>query len=190
MISLKNSTIIPVLCFVLLNACKHPETSTSFRGAFERQLNNVENNIISTAEAMPEDKFYFTPESLHIKGSEFTQVRTFAGQIKHLAADNFILWSPVVGDSMKVDINDAEGPENIKTKADIMSFLRESFALGHRAIAAITEKNAMDILPLRGGNVARLDLAFSALVHANDHYGQMVVYARMCGIIPPPSTKK
>lgn len=190
MIPLKKFTIIAVLGFVLLIACKHPQTPTSFRGAFERQLSNVENNIISTAEAMPEDKFYFTPESLHIKGSEFIQVRTFAGQVKHLAADNFILWSLVTGDSVRVDINDVEGPDNIKTKADIMSFLRESFALGHRAIAAISEKNAMDMLPLRGGNVARLDLVFSALVHANDHYGQMVIYSRMCGIIPPPSTKK
>ena len=58
-------------------------------GAVERLLNNTERRIISSAEAMPEDKFYFTPEALDIKGGNFKNVRTYAGQIKHLATDNF-----------------------------------------------------------------------------------------------------
>ena len=174
---------------MLLTACKH-QSSTSFRSAIERQLGNVEKNIVSAAEAMPEDEFYFTPESLHIKGSEFKDVRTFAGQIKHLAADNFAIWAPITGDSLQADVIDVNGPENIKTKADIINFLKESYALGHKAIATLTKKNAMDLLPLRGANLPRLDLAFSGLIHANDHYGQMIVYLRLCGIVPPASAKK
>src|ERR1700690_814046 len=96
--------IVVIYC-MLLTACKH-QSSTSFRSAIERQLGNVEKNIVSAAEAMPEDEFYFTPESLHIKGSEFKDVRTFAGQIKHLAADNFAIWAPITGDSLQADAID------------------------------------------------------------------------------------
>jgi uncharacterized damage-inducible protein DinB len=158
-----------------------------FPSVIERLLNNIEKNIVSTAEAMPEDKFYFTPESLGLKGSEFKGVRTFAGQVKHLATDNFAIWSPVTGDSLRADITDVNGPESIKTKAEIIQYLKESFALGHKAIATLTEKNATDLIPFRGSNLPRLDLAFYALTHDNEHYGQMVVYLRMCGIIPPAS---
>jgi len=163
------------------------QSSPSISGGMERLLNNIERNIVNTAEAMPEDKFNFTPESLGIKGSEFKAVRSFAAQIKHLATDNFAIWSPITGDPLRADIQDVNGPENIKTKAEVIKFLKESFALGHKAIATCTEKNAMDMLAFRGSKLPRLDLAFYALTHANEHYGQMVVYLRMCGIVPPAS---
>jgi uncharacterized damage-inducible protein DinB len=163
------------------------DPSTSLTSAVERLLNNIEKNILSTAEAMPQDKFYFSPESLAIKGSQFIGVRSFAGQIKHLATDNFAIWSPITGEVMRSDIQDLNGPASIKSKAEIISFLKESFALGHRAIAKLTEKNAMDMIPFRGRTLPRLDLAFYALTHANEHYGQMVVYLRLCGVIPPPT---
>lgn len=133
---------------------------------------------------MPEDKFDFTPDALSIKGSDFKGVRTFAGQVKHLATDNFAIWSPVAGVPLRSDIKDVNGPETIKTKANIIQYLKESFALGHKAIAATTAENAMDMLDFRGSKLPRLDLDFYALTHDNDHYGQMVVYLRMCGISP------
>jgi hypothetical protein len=163
------------------------QPSLSFSSAIERQLIYIEKNIVSSAEAMPEDKFYFTPESLGIKSGEFKGVRSFAGQVKHLATDNFAIWSPITGDPLRTDIKDVNGPESIKTKTEIIQFLKESFAMGHKAIATLTEKNAMDMLPFRGSSLPRLDLAFYALTHANEHYGQMVIYLRMCGIIPPAS---
>ena len=166
---------------------KKLQPAVSFLSAIERQFNVIEKNIVATAQAMPEDKFYFTPESLNIKGSELKGVRRFAGQIKHLATDNFAIWSPVTGDPLRADITDVNGPENIKTKAAIMQYLKESFALGRKAIATLTEQNAMDMLDFRGSKLARLDLAFYALTHSNEHYGQMVVYLRMCSIIPPAS---
>jgi uncharacterized damage-inducible protein DinB len=171
----------------ILTNNKNLRDSPPFSSAIERLLNYIEKNIVSTSEAMPEDKFYFSPQSLDIKGSAFRDVRSFAAQVKHLTADNFAIWSPITGEPLRSDIQDVNGPENIKTKAEIIKFLKESFALGHKAIASITEKNAMDMLPFRGGKLPRLDLAFYALTHANEHYGQMVVYLRMCGIIPPAS---
>jgi uncharacterized damage-inducible protein DinB len=159
----------------------------SFSIVIERQLDYIEKQIVDAAEAMPEDKFDFTPESLSLKDSEFKGVRTFAGQVKHLATDNFHIWSPLTGDPLRPDITDVNGPASIKTKADIIKYLKESFALGHKAIQTLTEKNATEMLPFRGSKLARLDLAFYALTHSNEHYGQMVVYLRMCGIIPPAS---
>jgi uncharacterized damage-inducible protein DinB len=177
-----------VLCCILSVAFKaNSQQSPSITIAVERLLNYAEKNIVSTAEAMPEDKFYFTPEGLNIQGSDFKGVRTFAGQIKHLATDNFAIWSPITGVPLRADITDVNGPENIKTKADIIKYLKESFALGHKAIATLTEKNAIDMLEFRGGHLPRLDLAFYALTHSSEHYGQMVVYLRMCGITPPAS---
>jgi uncharacterized damage-inducible protein DinB len=177
------------LSCILFGAAIHTnaQRSPSITVGVERLLNYIENHIVDIAEAMPEDKFYFTPESLNIKGSEFKSVRTFAGQIKHLATDNFEIWNPLTGDPLRTDITDVNGPENIKTKAEIIKYLKESFALGHKVIATLTEKNAMDMIEFRGSNLPRLDLAFYALTHDNDHYGQMIVYLRMCGIIPPAS---
>ena len=166
------------------NSSKKSVADISFASAVERQLNGIEKNIVSTAEQMPEDKFYFTPENLNIKGSDFKGVRSFAGQIKHLAADNIFIWSAVTGDPVRADMTDVNGPETIKTKAEIMKYLKESFALGHKAIATLTEKNAMETISFRGRDLPRLDLVFYALTHANEHYGQMAVYVRMCGIIP------
>lgn len=166
------------------NSSKKSVADISFTSAVERQLNGIEKNIINTAEQMPEDKFYFTPENLNLKGSEFKGVRTFAGQIKHLAADNIFIWSAVTGDPVRADMTDVNGPQSIKTKADVIKYLKESFALGHKAIATLTEKNAMEKISFRGRDLARLDSVFYALTHANEHYGQMAVYIRMCGIIP------
>ena len=153
--------------------------------AIERQFNKIESDILSSAEAMPEDKFYFTPENLNIKNSDFKGVRTFAGQIMHLATDNLLIWSAITGDPVRADMNGVNGPTSIKTKADILEYLKSSFAEGRKAISMVTEKNEMDMIEFRGRNLPKLDLAFYALTHANEHYGQMVVYLRMCGIVPP-----
>ncbi len=161
---------------------------------FQLQLKDssikLKSDIVTSGAAMPEDKFYFTPESLHLKNSDFKGVRTFAGQIMHLATDNILIWSSSAGDSVRADITDVNGPKSIKTKADILKYLKGSFDLGRKAISMVTEKNAMDMIEFRGRNLPRLDLAFYALTHANEHYGQMVVYLRMCGIIPPPTVNE
>jgi uncharacterized damage-inducible protein DinB len=142
---------------------------------------------LTTAEAMPEGKFNFTPEALDIKNGNFKGVRTFAGQVMHLATDNIFIWSAITGDSVRADIEDVNGPKNIKTKKDIIGYLKSSFAIGRKAISTLTDQNAMDMIQFRWRKLPKLDLAFYALTHANEHYGQMVIYLRMCGIIPPPT---
>ena len=175
-----------IYCLSIINICVGQQ-SLSFTTAIERQFNKIESDIVSSAEAMPEEKFYFTPESLDIKNSDFKGVRTFAGQIMHLATDNILIWSAITGDPIRADIEDVNGPKSITTKADVLQYLKSSFAEGRKAISLLTQQNAMDMIEFRGRNLPKLDLAFYALTHANEHYGQMVLYLRMCGIIPPPT---
>ena len=175
-----------ILSFALLGVCSG-QSSVRFSIAIERLFNKIESDIMTSAQAMPEDRFYFTPENLHIPNSNFIGVRTFAGQIMHLATDNILIWSAITGDSVRNDIQDVNGPGSIKTKADVINYLKSSFEEGRKAISILTEKNAMDMIDFRGRKLPRLDLAFYGLTHANEHYGQMVVYLRMCGIVPPPT---
>jgi uncharacterized damage-inducible protein DinB len=187
MITRNKALLASIVCcfsFINISLCQQ---APSFSIAVERQFNKIQSDIVSTAEAMPEEKFYFTPESLDIKNSVFKGVRTFAGQIMHLATDNILIWSAITGDSVRADITDVNGPKSIKTKADVLKYLKSSFNVGRKAISMLTDKNAMGMIEFRGRNLPRLDLAFYALTHANEHYGQMVVYLRMCGIVPPPT---
>jgi uncharacterized damage-inducible protein DinB len=175
-----------ILCCTLISIC-FGQQSIKFSSAIERQFNKISSDIITSAEAMPEDKFNFTPENLQIPNSDFKGVRTFAGQIMHLSTDNILIWSAITGDSVRADIQDVNGPKSISTKTEVLKYLKSSFEEGRKAISMLTEKNAMDMIEFRGRKLPKLDLAFYALTHANEHYGQMVVYLRMCGIIPPPT---
>ena len=154
----------------------------------DREISNVEKQIVDVAEAMPEDKFNFTPESLNIPGSDYKGVRSFAGQLKHVAASNWFIWSPLTGEKPPEGLNDGNGPENLKTKAEIIQFLKDSFALGHRAAATLTPENMLQN-PGKSKST-RLRLATFGVAHAYDHYGQMVEYLRMNGIVPPASRAK
>lgn len=151
----------------------------------DREISNVEKQVVDVAEAMPEEKFNFTPESLKIPGDDYKGVRTFAVQAKHIAASNYFIWSPLTGDKLPEGLKDGNGPDNIKSKAEIIRFLKESFALGHKAAATLTIEN---MLQTPGNSKStRLRLAVFGVEHAFDHYGQMVQYLRMNGIVPPAS---
>lgn len=171
-----------VFHFIALTPCLGQQ---SLSPAIERQFNKIENDILTAAEAMPENRFNFSPESLHIANSNLKGVRTFAGQIMHLATDNILIWSAVTGDSIRPDIEDVNGPRNITTKKEIIAYLKSSFAIGRKAMLTLTAQNAMDMIDFRWRKLPRLDLVFYALTHANEHYGQMAIYLRMCGIVPP-----
>ncbi len=111
----------------------------------DRQISRIEKQITEAAEAMPEDKFNFSPESLKIPGDDYKGVRSFALQVKHVAASNYALWSPLTGDKFPKDYIGGNGPESVKTKAEILKFLGDSFALGHKAAATLTVENMSTI---------------------------------------------
>jgi DinB family protein len=154
----------------------------------DREISSVEQQILGVADAMPGDKFDFSPETLNIPGSDYKGVRSFAVQLRHVAASNYFIWSPLTGDKLPEGLKDGNGPEALKTKADIIRFLKESFALGHRAAATLTIANML--LSPQGSKSTRLRLAEFGVAHAYDHYGQMIEYLRMNGIVPPASRPK
>jgi tetratricopeptide (TPR) repeat protein len=165
-----------------------PQPPPTIASTVDRQISGIEKQVVEAAEAMPEDKFNFSPESLNIPGAEYKGVRTFALQVKHVAASNNILWSQLTGDTLPEDYKGGNGPAALTTKADILKFLKDSFALGHRAAASLTDQNMLRAPA--AGKSSRLHLATFAVAHAFDHYGQMVEYLRMNGIVPPASRGK
>jgi uncharacterized damage-inducible protein DinB len=161
---------------------------TSLASMVDREVSAVEKQLLDAAEAMPDDKFNFTPESLTISGDDYKGVRSFAVQVKHVASSNYFIWSPITGNAVPAAIKDGNGPADIKTKAEILKFLKDSFALGHKAAATLTSENMLQ--PVGKGKSARLHLAEFGVAHAYNHYGQMVEYLRMNGIVPPASRGK
>jgi uncharacterized damage-inducible protein DinB len=158
--------------------------------AADSQISVIERELVSAAEAMPDDKFNFTPESLNIPGSDFKKVRSFAQQVKHVAATNYLLWGTITGDKSPVEMKDDEGPDSLKTKAEIVQYLKDSFAVGHKAAKTLTPDNAASPFPnVFGGKnpMPRLFMVTFGVAHGFDHYGQIVEYLRMNGIIPPAS---
>ena len=164
------------------------QTPPTIASAMDREISGIEKQILEVAEAMPEGKFNFSPEGLNIPGSDFKGVRTFAVQLKHVAASNYFIWSPLTGDKLPEDLKDGNGPERLKSKADIIQFLKDSFALGHKAAATLTTQNMLQTA--EGSKSSRLRLATFGVAHAFNHYGQMVEYLRMNGIVPPASRGK
>lgn len=161
-----------------------PEEHRTVQMVLDRALTNVEKEFVPAAEAMPEDKYGFAPTD-----GEFKGVRTYAQQIKHVAATNFELGAVILQEKPPADINDEAGPDSVKSKAECLKYLKDSFAYMHKALAIVNEQNAVESLksPWGQNTVTRLGLATLIIGHCFDHYGQMVVYLRMNGIIPPAS---
>ncbi len=149
-------------------------------------LKSVETQIVSTADAMPAVKYGFAPTD-----GEFKGVRTFGQQVKHLAATNHILAAAALGEEPPAEAGDEAGPDAVRTKAEILDYLKASFTHLGKAIEAIGDKNeavkSSPISPLKGPETTRLALTVEALIHAFNHYGQMVEYLRMNGVVPPAS---
>lgn len=150
----------------------------------DQTVKNLEGEFVPAAEAMPEDKYGFAPTN-----GEFKGVRTFAQQIKHVAAVNYELAGAILQEKPPADMGDESGPASLTSKADILKYLKDSFAYVHKAIATINEANLVETVksPFGEGRVSRLGLAATVSSHGFDHYGQMVEYLRMNGIIPPAS---
>jgi uncharacterized damage-inducible protein DinB len=150
----------------------------------DRSVSNMEHEFVSAADAMPEDKFGFVPTNGEFKGA-----RTYGEQIKHVAAVNYIFGAAILSEKVPVDVGEENGPAAMKSKAEIMNYLKDSFTYVHRAIQTINEKNLVEPLksPFGEGTVTRLGVATSVSGHGFDHYGQMVEYLRMNGIVPPAS---
>lgn len=144
-------------------------------------VTSTENLLVPAADAMPQSKYSFAPSH-----GEFSGVRTFAEQIKHLAAANYQLAAATLGEEPPAGTDHETAPDSVKTKAQVMDYLKGSFAALHRAAAALNENNMNELIQSKG-NRSRLLMLIDALVHSSNHYGQIVEYLRMNNIVPPAS---
>jgi len=158
--------------------------------AFDSQLSVIEGEMMGAVKAMPADKFDFAPsQAIFVPGqkTEFATVRTFAQQATHVAEANYFFYNIVSG--LQPDV-DPRGILKLTKKDDVVAALAGSFAFAHKAIATLTPANAFEVIKSpEPGFQTRATLAAFGIAHANDHYGQMVEYLRMNGIVPPASAK-
>ncbi len=150
----------------------------------DHNVSSVEGELVPLVEAMPEEKLSFVPT-----GGEFKGVRTFASQAKHIAAVNYMVAAAILGEKPPVDLGGENGPDSVASKADIVKFLKDSFTYTHKAMLTISDKGAFDKVksPFGDDKVTKISMATLIPGHCFDHYGQMVVYLRLNGVVPPAS---
>ncbi len=153
----------------------------------DQQLTMLERELVPLAEAMPADQFGFAPTQ-----GEFKGVRTFGQQVSHIAAVMYAVSAATLGEKNPTDMGQNEnGPASLKAKADVVKYLKDSFTYAHKAMGSLTKDNLTGMVPsaFGGDKTPRMSMANVALWHSFNHYGQMVVYARMNGVIPPASRR-
>jgi uncharacterized damage-inducible protein DinB len=147
-------------------------------------LQFTEGSLLGLAEAMPEDKYSFVPTA-----GKFEDVRSFGEQVKHVACAQFALFNEFEGKQPPADCEKG-GHDPAKTKAELVKYLKDSFDYSNRVLATLTAKNALERVEGRyGGPNTRLGISVIAVCHITDHYGQLVEYLRMNGLVPPMTQK-
>jgi len=158
--------------------------------AVDSQLSLIEGQMMGAVKAMPAEKFSFAPSAaifVPAQTTQFATVRTFAQQATHVAQANYYFYMVISG--LKPDVEVA-GIGKLTKKEDVVAALAGSFAFGHKAIATLTAANTFEVVKLdEPGMWTRGTVAQFGVSHAFDHYGQMVEYLRMNGIVPPASAK-
>ena len=147
-------------------------------------LRFVEGSFLGVAEAMPEDKYSFIPTA-----GKFDDVRSFGEQVKHVACAQYAFFNEFEGKHPPMDCEKG-GDNPAKTKAELLKYLRDSFDYSNRVLATLNAKNSMDTVKGRyAGPNTKLGISVVAVWHITDHYGQIVEYLRMNGIVPPTTQK-
>ena len=155
--------------------------------AQDELLNLFEQEFMGVAKAMPADKYSFAPAASNFapaKGAKYDGVRTFAQQVAHVSQANYFFGSKIRGDKMPIE---AQNISKLTTKDDLLKAAADSFEYAHQSIATITPENAYVAFDGLDGIHTRATLASFITAHGFDHYGQMVEYLRMNGIVPPGS---
>jgi hypothetical protein len=172
--------------FTFTSHAASPQATLTVSEALDFWITTSEKAVVLAADAMPEDRYSFAPT----KG-EFTGVRTFAQQVKHLSANNYRMAAYILGQTPTPEQKAETGPDSVQSKAQIMDYAKGSFAALHRAMAAINKRNMLEPLVTEPsiGQKTRIQLAEDVVAHSFNHYGQMVEYLRMNGIVPPASRR-
>src|SRR5260221_4092214 len=176
---MKTIRTVTTLVFVMT---AHGLLAQATRPALENWVSTGEKAVVGVANAMPAEKYGFAPTN-----GEFAGVRTFGEQLKHLAANNYAAAAFIEGRTPSADQLDESGPASVKTREEIVDYVRGSFAALHKAVATLDDQKAAALAP--GDKHNPIWYVVDAAAHSFDHYGQLVEYLRMNGIVPPASRK-
>lgn len=173
-----------VLAFCSFGMAQAADEKKTITSVLDGTVKTIESELVPAVEAMPEEKFGFAPTT-----GEFKGVRTFGQQAKHVAAVNYIVGAAILGEKPPVELGGESGPDSVKSKAEIVKFLKDSYTYAHKAVGTINDGNAVAPIknPFGEGTATRLGMGTVFAWHGFDHYGQMVVYLRSNGIVPPAS---
>jgi uncharacterized damage-inducible protein DinB len=143
--------------------------------------NDVGRKIIAMAEDFPEDKYDFKPTPAQ---------RGFTEQLLHAAGANYFFTNLAMG--QKPPAEEDPKRDQFKTKADVVAFVKKAYADGAAAIKAKGDKGMNDLLvdPFGHQQMRVSDMAYGFIEHSGEHYGQLAVYYRVAGLVPPESRPK
>jgi hypothetical protein len=176
------SLLIGVLCLGSTAGAQQPrQRSRTVADSINYIWKNIERDITMLAEAMPDDAWNFKP-----RAGAFENARTFAEQIKHVACSNLAFADQTLGEKPP-ERCEAGGPDPAKTKTELMNYLRDSFRKMDDAISRTNDKNMLQLVETTYAGDNRLSTLIVAVWHISDHYGQLVEYLRLNGIVPPAS---
>jgi uncharacterized damage-inducible protein DinB len=175
----------------MANAPKIEPTMIEPAKTFGDMLSSFEEEVTGAAKAMPAEKYGFAPSAAIFASSQKTDylspdnkgVRTFGAMVAHIAQANYFFGSQISGTKPDTDVK-AIG--SLTDKDQLLAALASSFAFVHKAIGTLTAQNAFESVK---GTQTRASYAAFAVAHGFDHYGQLVEYLRMNGIVPPASAK-
>jgi len=166
---------IGTLCFFVASALVRAQGDPGLNAGAKAAWNTISNNIVASAEKMPDDSFAFRPAP---------SVRSFGELIGHVTDANYLFCAAL--NSNKKSPPDAE--HKLKSKSELVNALKESVAYCNSAFEQVNDPAAP--VKLFGGEKASLTVVYMNVAHANEHYGNIVTYLRMKGIVPPSSERR
>ena len=157
------------------------KAAPSASAAVLAQWNDIGRKLIAMAEDFPEDKYEFKP---------VPEERTFAAQLLHASASMYYFTDPA--DGKKPRYPDDPKRDDLKTKAQVVAFVKKCVADGAAEIKGKGDKGMSDLVtdPESKQQTPVADLAYGLIEHSGEHYGQLVVYYRVAGLVPPESRPK
>src|ERR1700756_3205001 len=165
-------------------AAQQDDVPKSIAESISGTLQFVEGSFLGVAEAMPENKYSFIPTA-----GNFDGVRSFGEQVKHVACAQFAFFNEFEGKRPPEDCEKG-GHDPARTKPELIKYLKDSFDYSNRVLATLTVNNALERVEGRyAGPNTKFGISVVAVWHITDHYGQIVEYLRMNGIVPPVTQK-
>jgi uncharacterized damage-inducible protein DinB len=171
-----------ILLVIVMASPGVSRADSGYPEALRAHLARLRNMLVSIVAAMPEDKYDFRPTK---------EVRSFREMVLHLISDNFTHLGYAAGKSKEDSDKLAEKYKNIRTRAEMLAALRDSYDYGDKVLAGLNDQNAMDkVTAMRGEHTNRVGAVLEAFEDQMDHYGNFVVYLRLNGIVPPDTENR